>query len=233
MSKYWFWISLFLSLSAFGQNLQVHYDFGEDRSYVTSTLEMFKPDKFGATFWFVDIDYNDEAGKESASMAYWEIARYINLPFLKNAWALQKLSATIQYNDGLNTLDGFGSVWLAGVSYPIDLKFVTIATDVLYRKAENQGANFQLTFVWYKSFLNDKITFTGFLDIWGQNNFDDFEGNEDETNSQIVFMTEPQLWVNLTDHLSIGGEVEISRNFIFAAGDKIQLMPTLGLKWDF
>ncbi len=233
MIKYWFWVSLFLSLSAFGQNLQVHYDFGEDRSYVTSTLEMFKPDKFGATFWFVDIDYNDGAGKESASMTYWEIARYINLPFLKNAGALQKLSATIQYNDGLNTSIGFGSVWLAGVSYPIDLKFVTIATDVLYRKAEKQGANFQLTFVWYKSFLNDKITFTGFLDIWRQNNFDDFDGDEDGTDSQIVFMTEPQLWVNLTDHLSIGGEVEISRNFIFSAGDKIQLMPTLGLKWDF
>ena len=228
MIKYWFWISLFLSLSAFGQNLQVHYDFGKDRSFVTSTLEMFEPDNFGATFWFVDIDYNSSSN--SASMAYWEIARYINLPFLKNAGALQKLSATIQYNDGLNTFGGFGSVWLAGVSYPIDLKVVTIATDVLYRKAENQGANFQLTFVWYKSFLNDKISFTGFLDIWGQNNFD---GDKDGTDSQIVFMTEPQLWVNLTDHLSIGGEVEISRNFIFAAGDKIQAMPTLGLKWDF
>lgn len=230
MNKYWFWVSLFLSLSAFGQNLQVHYDFGKDRNFVTSTLESFTPDKFGATFWFVDIDYNDGVGKESASMAYWEIARYINLPFLKNAGALQKLSATIQYNDGLNTFGAFGSVWLAGVSYPIDLKFVTIATDVLYRKAENQSANFQLTFVWFKSFLNDKISFTGFFDIWGQNNFD---GDEDGTDSQIVFMTEPQLWMNLTDHLSIGGEVEISQNFIFAAGDKIQVMPTLGMKWDF
>jgi hypothetical protein len=31
----------------------------------------------------------------------------------------------------------------------------------------------------------------------------------------------------------IGGEVEISRNFVFVAGAKIQVMPTLGLKWDF
>ena len=228
MIKYWFWISLFLSLSAFGQNLQVHYDFGKDRSYVTSTLEMFEPDNFGATFWFVDIDYNSSSN--SASMAYWEIARYINLPFLKKSDILSPMSATIQYNDGLDINDAFGNVWLAGISYPIDLKVVTVATDILIRKAENQGANFQLTFVWYKSFLNDKISFTGFLDIWGQNNFD---GDKDGTDSQIVFMTEPQLWVNLTDHLSIGGEVEISRNFIFAAGDKIQAMPTLGLKWDF
>jgi len=228
MRKHLFWILLLLSATVFGQNLQVHYDFGEDRSYVTSTLEMFRPDNFGATFWFVDIDYNSSSN--SASMAYWEIARYINLPFLKNAGGLQKLSATIQYNDGLNTFGGFGSVWLVGVSYPIDLKVVTIATDVLYRKAENQGSKFQLTFVWYKSFLNDKISFTGFFDIWGQDNFD---GDDDGINSQIVFMTEPQLWLNLTDHLSIGGELEISRNFIFAAGDKIQAMSTLGIKWNF
>jgi hypothetical protein len=84
--------------------------------------------------------------------------------------------------------------------------------------------------VWYKSFLNDKISFTGFFDIWGQKNFD---GDEDGTNSQIVFMTEPQLWLNLADHMYIGGEVEISRNFVFVAGAKIQVMPTLGLKWDF
>ena len=44
-------------------NLQVHYDFGKDRSYVTTTLEMFKPDKWGNTFFFVDFDYN--MGKEN------------------------------------------------------------------------------------------------------------------------------------------------------------------------
>ena len=229
MNRFWFWVLLLLSLSASGQNLQVHYDFGKDRNFVTSTLESFTPDKFGATFWFVDIDYNSSSN--SASMAYWEIARYINLPFLKESNLLSPLSATVQYNDGLELNGGaFGNVWLAGISYPFDLKVMTVATDVLYRKAENQSANFQLTFVWYKSFLKDKISFTGFLDIWGQNNFD---GDEDGTDSQIVFMTEPQLWVNLTDHLSIGGEVEISRNFIFAADDKIQVMPTLGLKWNF
>ena len=31
------------------QNLQVHYDFGKDRKQITTTLEMFKPDKYGST----------------------------------------------------------------------------------------------------------------------------------------------------------------------------------------
>ncbi|MCK4715281.1 MAG: DUF5020 family protein, partial [Candidatus Marinimicrobia bacterium] len=137
MNRFWFWVLLLLSLSASGQNLQVHYDFGKDRNFVTSTLESFTPDKFGATFWFVDIDYNSSSN--SASMAYWEIARYINLPFLKESNLLSPLSATVQYNDGLELNGGaFGNVWLAGISYPFDLKVMTVATDVLYRKAENQ-----------------------------------------------------------------------------------------------
>ena len=39
-------------------NAQVLYDFGTDRKYVTLTLEMFKQDKWGSTYFFVDHDFN-------------------------------------------------------------------------------------------------------------------------------------------------------------------------------
>ena len=35
-------------------NVQTFYDFGKDRKYVTTTFEMFKGDKFGDTFFFID-----------------------------------------------------------------------------------------------------------------------------------------------------------------------------------
>ena len=230
MQKIFFPLLIFLSLNLSAQNLQLHYDFGEKRQYLTSTLEMFKPDDFGATFWFVDIDYCDGVSANSASMAYWEIARYITLPFLKNSGAFNKLSATIQYNDGLNTYGSFGSVWLAGISYPLDLKIITVSTDVLLRKAENRDPSYQLTFVWFKPFIDGKLVFTGFMDIWGQDNHD---GDADETNSQIVLLAEPQLWYNVTKNLAIGSEIEISRNFIYGGGSDLKIMPTLGLKWEF
>lgn len=223
-------VVLILTVGICGQNLQLHYDFGNGRHYVTSTLEMFKPDDCGATFWFVDIDYNDGESANSASLAYWEIARYITLPFLKNSPALSKISATVQYNDGLNTFGGFGSVWLGGMSYPIDLKIITLNTDLLYRHAEKQPGNFQLTLVWFKSFFENKLVFTGFMDIWGQENFD---GDAGGTDAQLVLLSEPQLWFNVTQHLGLGGELEISRNFIYAAGAVWKFMPTLGLKWEF
>ena len=208
---------LVLATSVMAQNLQVHYDLGKDREYVTTTLEMFKPDEYGATFWFVDFDYNN-MGNKSLNLAYWEIARYLTLPI-----GNKKLSATIQYNDGTAPWGPLGHVWLAGVSYPVDLKFITVNTDILYRKNYlSAGSDWQLTFVWFKPLVDGKLHFTGFCDIWSQ----DFSGE-----TRTVFLTEPQLWWNFGKHLAAGGEVEISKHFLPLGGWKIN--PTLALKWNF
>ena len=47
------------------QNVQMHYDFGRHiyskeapaRPRLTTTVEMFRPDKWGNTFFFIDMDY--------------------------------------------------------------------------------------------------------------------------------------------------------------------------------
>ena len=44
-------MALLLNLPVKGQNLQLHYDLGEDRDYFTSTMEMFRPDSAGATLF--------------------------------------------------------------------------------------------------------------------------------------------------------------------------------------
>lgn len=219
-------IIIFFALigTAFSQNLQLHYDFGKDRKYFTSTIEMFKPDEYGSTYFFVDMDYN-RGGNKSVSLAYWEIARYINLPFING------LSATVQYNDGMihsneaNMDFPLGNVWLAGLSYPINLGFVTLGTDFLFRKdylSENK-ADAQLTTVWLVPFLNGKITFDGFMDIWS---------TKQAGENKVVVLTEPQIWFNLTNHLSIGSEIEISNNFI-PLKTSVQVNPTLAGKWNF
>jgi len=74
-------------------NLQLHYDLGKDRKYLTSTVEMFKPDKWGTNFLFVDIDYNG-GSDHHPSLGYMEIAR--TLKFWNGP-----LSAHVEYNGGL------------------------------------------------------------------------------------------------------------------------------------
>ena len=65
------------------QNVQLHYDFGKQlyskeqatRPVLTSTVELFRPDSWGNTFFFVDMNY----AQEGVNSAYWEIAREFNL----------------------------------------------------------------------------------------------------------------------------------------------------------
>jgi hypothetical protein len=215
---------LILAGRAFSQNLQLHYDFGKDRKYFTSTIEMFKPDEYGSTFFFVDMDYN-RGGNNSVSLAYWEISRYVNLPFVNG------LSATVQYNDGMLHIKGtnmdvpLGHIWLAGLSYPINLGFVTLNTDFLFRKdylSENK-ADGQLTTTWFVPFLSGKFQFDGFMDIWS---------TKQSGENKVVLLTEPQIWFNLTNHLAVGSEVEISNNFI-PGENSVQVNPTLAAKWNF
>lgn len=103
-----------ISVSAFSQNLQVHYDMGEDRGYATTTLEMFKPDDWGSTFFFVDFDYDTEVG-ESVSMAYMEIAR--GLKFWDNPFEIH-----VEYNGGFGQFAPgmayqINDAWLFGGNY--------------------------------------------------------------------------------------------------------------------
>ena len=55
---------LLLTLGATAQNVQLHYDLGHslykdltNRPSVTTTVEMFKTDKWVSTFMFTDKDY--------------------------------------------------------------------------------------------------------------------------------------------------------------------------------
>jgi len=211
-------VLLILISMGYSQNLQLHYEASGDREYLVSTLEMFKPDQYGSTFWFVDMNYA-APGVRSNSLTYFEIARAFTLP-------IKNLSATVQYNDGVANFGTLGQTWLLGINYYLDLGFVALPLDILYRASQGADSpDFQLTTTWFIPMLDGNIELSGFLDVY----------SEDEVGSdgkQVVMLTEPQIWYNANDHLSIGSEIEISNNFIFGA-EGMQVMPTLGLRWKF
>ena len=85
----------------------------------------------------------------------------------------------------------------------------------------------QLTGVWGTTSANKKFTFSGFIDFW--------RGEDANGDGKLVILSEPQLWYNANDHLSIGTEVEISNNFIYNTYDDQTFFvnPTIALKWNF
>ena len=225
------------------QNVQLHYDFGSmiydsqsTRPKVTTTVEMFKPDSWGSTFFFVDMDYTNKG----VTGAYWEIARELkfwNGPF----------SAHVEYNGGLNSSSVFNNSYLLGATYSWNSsdfsKGFTFTPTYKIIQKNVKPHNFQLTITWYVNFCKDKLTFSGFADFWKEKHgvitgFGN-DGNAVFENRNFIFITEPQFWVNLNKfdgvsdkfNLSVGSEWEISSNFGIMNGWK--WMPTLAMKWSF
>lgn len=217
-------ISVFLVFEVFGQNIQLHYDYGQadafgstlKRNYFTSTIEFFKPDTLGSTFMFADFDFAKSNG--GVSMAYAELSRKFTL-HKKSGLSLQ-----LEYNDGSPAY--ITPAILGGFSYPIKLGKYTIHTSLLYKSYQKaKSPDVQLTFVWNEMLFGSKLFFSGFVDIWSQ---DKFSGN----GKDVVFLSEPQLWYCATRNLKVGGELEVSRNF-FVFDDAFKFMPTVAIRWDF
>ena len=225
-----FLLALFVSILALGataQNVQLHYDLGETRKLFTTTVEMFRPDKYGSTFFFIDIDYGSDVRdvNTGASLAYWEIARAFK--WTEN----QKFMPRVEFNAGVFKLDGAGqpfipieNCWLAGIERTwASADFSKILTlQANYKNIKDkEDAAFQLTAVWTVQMLKNKLTFTGFADFWKEEMF---------WGTDYRFLTEPQLWYNFCPNFSVGTEIEMSNNF---ATDGFQINPTLAAKWTF
>ena len=223
-------LMVFMASDAVGQNLQLHYDF--DRRSVTSTVEMFRADGSGSTFFFVDLDYSPKV-----TGAYWEIAR--ELCFWKESKA-SWLSIHVEYNGGLNTQAGsFNNAFLGGLTYSGHSEdwSKTWSLSAMYKlipgtvtaAGDKQDHNFQITGVWNLDFFDHWISFNGFADYWREARA--WQG------TKFIFLAESQLWVNLNKvrgwdkvNLSLGTEVELSNNFVRKG---FCVMPTLAAKWNF
>lgn len=214
------------------QNIQVHYDFGRNiypdqedgRQKVTVTLEQFKADQWGSWYYFVDVDLTNKFTEG----AYTEISREFNI-------GKKGFAAHVEYDGGLNKSGSFQQAALFGGAYnghnadfsktwSVQLMYKRFFKSYEYSSAYN---SVQLTGVWGLNFANKKCTFSGFVDFW--------RGENANGNGQLVILSEPQFWYNITDHFSVGSEVEISNNFIYNTYDDKSFFvnPTLAVKWNF
>lgn len=219
------------AISVNAQNVQVHYDFGrhlypdqeEGRQSATMTLEQFKADKWGSWYYFVDVDFTNKF----VESAYTEISRELNI-------GKRGFAAHVEYNGGLNRFGSFQQAALLGgawnghnadfsKTYSVQLMYKRFFKSYEYTSAYN---SVQLTGVWGLNF-GKSFTFSGFIDFW--------RGEDADGHGQLVILSEPQLWYNCNEHLSLGGEIEISNNFIYNTYDdkSFFINPTLAVKWNF
>ena len=230
---------MFVCSFAVAQNIQLHYDFGRlmygdqsARPTVTTTVEMFRPDAGGSTYFFVDLDYSPKVVG-----AYWEIAR--ELCFWQNSkW--NWLSVHVEYNGGCNTAAGsFNNSWLGGLTYSGHSKDFskTWSLSAMYKcipgttnaMGKRDIHNFQITGVWGIEFANGWCSHSGFFDFWRE--------HRTWQNTSYILLSELQLWVNLNKipamekcNLSLGTELKLANNFVDRG---FYAIPTLAAKWTF
>jgi len=241
--------ALVAAQGALAQNIQLHYDLGHslwpddlsERPSVTTTAEMFRPDRLGSTFFFIDLDYytNGVAG------AYWEISREFNFLTLSEN---DGLAAHVEYNGGVGTSKDllrdtrYQQALLLGPAYnwhSSDFR-KTFSLQALYKyffrgehAYQRAFSSVQFTAVWGISFAHGACDFSGYCDVW----------YDRTVNGNWIVQSEPQLWYNLNTlpglsgfNLSLGGEVEISNNFVFTdlgRNNRLFFIPTLGMKYTF
>jgi len=242
-------------------NLQTYYDFGKDRGHVTTTLEGFYGDKWGNTFFFVDYDYNSKTSEDKVyapNGTYFEIARCLN--FWQNT-KLAPFSLHVEYNGGVYNGYTINNSFLFGVDWFLHSKDFrnTLNLKIIYKNinyGDSRHADgsrlkskvpLQFTAVWGMQdlFGVKGLRFSGFADFWWEehtvcpyinvksNGYRDWTKSE---TSNVVFLTEPQLWYNIgrhfgVDNLNIGTEIELS--YDFGTGKGFFARPCLGAKWVF
>ena len=198
------------------QNVQLHYDFGRS---LYSTDEPQRP-RLTTT---VELFRPDSWGST------WEISREFSL-------GKTPLSLHVEYNGGLSNQFSYKNAYLAGLTYAWNQADysagITFTPMYKYLARQDRPHSFQLTTTWYLHLAGGRVSFQGFADLWGDRHLVTGKNN-------LIFITEPQLWLNLNKfagiypkfNLSIGTEWEISSNF--AVLDKTVVNPTLALKWTF
>lgn len=211
------------------QNIQLHYDFGRslyekdlpDRPVLTTTVEYNHPDSWGNTYFFVDMYYKEQG----VSTAYWEIFR--ELKFWKNPFSVH-----LEYNGGLSKAASIKNAWLLGVTYTkrssSGKRWFTFTPMYKYIQKHSSPHNFQLTAAWHVDMLDGVYTFNGFIDWW----------REKSSYGTMVFLSEPQFWINFDKidginkklRLSFGSELKVCTNLV---DEGFYVIPTLALKWRF
>ena len=218
-------------------NVQMHYDLGKaiygdelsNRPLFTATVENFKADKWGNTFFFIDLDFGDNTMKS----VYAEFSREFNL-------GKSPFAAHVEYNGGLSGFGSYNDAYLAGAAWNWANKDFskTFSLKLLYKYLANQPSNnkhsWQVTTVWGIHFAKGLCSFSGFADLWHDNSV---TGN-------LIFCSEPEFWFHLNAlesvdddfKLSVGAEVELTKNMVWPTdglNDNFYAIPAVGVKWTF
>jgi hypothetical protein len=243
-------IILCLITPLLAQNLQVHYQLRGDKQYISTTLEQFTGDKLGLTYWFISADYTSLSGENNVlngnmTSIYGEFYRFFNIPKTGGFMAgiqyadgfmiyPNYLLSTVIEGDPLNTLGlSYGRYWMVGLAYNVPIGKMHVLTSIWAKKKQGYDYDWQLTLAWGHNFWEDRLTFNGFFDVWGERESVDEDNPSSINPYKVVLLTEPQLYYNFNSHLAVGVRTQISYNFEYGYDGQFRFAPSVAARWNF
>jgi hypothetical protein len=234
--------SVFIAYSgiAFSQNLQLHYDFRHTidpgmnaRNYPCFSFEYFKNiDTSGTGSFLMKLQADLNGKNNNIGQVYTQLSQ--SLRFWK-----PKIYLSLNFSGGLGvTPEAFG-YYLAGsyglgISCPFQWKGAWLATSLIVRYTAFDLPSYdpQLTVYFGRGFFNYKLFTSGSFVFWTQNKDQGIEFTEGQYGKKFAFFGDPQLWFKLKNNLSAGTRINVYYH-IYTMKNRVQLYPTIGLKYQF
>lgn len=223
---------LLLSLLSFSaisaQNIQLHYFPNHsinsrmyDKNFVMVTFDMFKADKWGSFYTFIDFEFTGEKGRIGTT--YWEISRNQNIRDLP-------VKLHLEYDGGVTKGGSIPGSYFVGANYPLTIRKFNLGANLSYKiHAFNHiSHDAQLTLTWSGDILKNKLTLCGFIDMWTQNKNTETKSDEGK---KFVVLFGPQGWYNINEKLAFGTKINISYNMLDK--NKVFFFPSIAAKWNF
>ena len=235
-----FTVILFMPVIAVAQNLQLHYDFRHSldpkvnpRNFPSVSFEYFRQlDTVGTGSFLLKMQADFKGQDGNVGQVFTQISQ--SLRFWK-----PKVYLSFNYSGGLGIANDAFGYYLAnsfglGISYPFQWKGAWLSAALLYRYNAFKRPSYdpQFTFYFGKGFFNYKIFVAGSFVFWSENRDRGEDYTDGLSGKKFAFFGDPQIWFGIVKGLSVGTRINVFYHLI-TNDDRIQLYPTLGLKYQF
>jgi hypothetical protein len=235
-----FSVFIVYSAMAFSQNLQMHYDFRHTVdpqtspvNYPSFSFEYFKNiDTVGTGSFLIKLQADLNGKNNNTGQVYTQLSQ--SLRFWK-----PKIYLSLNYSGGLGVTQSAFGYYLSnsygmGISCPFQWRGAWVATSLILRYTAFDLPSYdpQMTIYFGRGFLNYRIFTSGSFVFWTQNKNQGIESTKDLHGKKFAFFGDPQFWFRIKNKLSVGTRVNVYFH-IYTMENKVQLFPTIGLKYQF
>jgi hypothetical protein len=231
---------LLMAISAFGQDLQLHYDFRHSvdprlnaTNFPMISFQYFKQIDTNATGAFLlKVQSFLSGDKNNIGQTFIQISQ--NLRFWK-----PKVYLAFNYSGGLGIAPPAYGYYLTnsfglGMAYPFQWKGAWLSASLLYRynAFHKPSHDPQFTFYVGKFFFKYKVFVEGSVVAWTENKDQGVDYTKGWQGKKLAFFGDPQIWFRIKKGFFVGSRISLYYHLL-TEDNQVQAYPTVGTKYQF